>query len=51
VYRVKNRKLTQYPGRYLYVLKRGDDGWRIRHKRSELDLEGLWEQGTVSILR
>ena len=50
VYRVKNRKVTQYIGRYLYTLARSGDDFKIRHKRSELDLEGLWEQGTVSIL-
>jgi len=49
VYRVRNRKVTQYIGRYLYVLERGAE-LKIRQKRIELDLEGLWEQGTVSIL-
>lgn len=50
VYRVRNRKVTQYIGRYLYTLTRGEGSFKIRQKRSELDLEGLWEQGTVSIL-
>lgn len=36
--------------RYLYVLERAGDELKIRHKRIELDLEGLWDQGTVSIL-
>ena len=50
VYRVRNRKVTQYIGRYLYVLERQAGELRIRQKRIELDLEGLWDQGTVSIL-
>jgi p-cumate 2,3-dioxygenase beta subunit len=50
VYRVRNRKVTEYIGRYLYVLEREGGELKIRQKRIELDLEGLWEQGTVSIL-
>lgn len=50
VYRVRNRKVTQYIGRYLYLLERGAGELKIRQKRIELDLEGLWDQGTVSIL-
>lgn len=50
VYRVRNRKVTEYIGRYLYVLERQAGKLKIRQKRIELDLEGLWEQGTVSIL-
>src|SRR3954470_12891858 len=50
VYRVRNRKVTEYIGRYLYVLERDAGELKIRQKRIELDLEGLWDQGTVSIL-
>ena len=50
VYRVRSRKVTQYIGRYLYVLERDAGELKIRQKRVELDLEGLWDQGTVSIL-
>jgi p-cumate 2,3-dioxygenase beta subunit len=50
VYRVRNRKVTEYIGRYLYVLARDAGALKIRQKRVELDLEGLWDQGTVSIL-
>ena len=50
VYRVRNRNMGQYVGRYLYTLAREGGGLRIRRKRVELDLEGLWDQGTVSIL-
>ena len=50
VYRFRNRKVTQYIGRYLYVLERDARELKIRQKRVELDLEGLWDQGTVSIL-
>jgi p-cumate 2,3-dioxygenase beta subunit len=50
VYRVRNRKVAQYIGRYLYVLERHPGALKIRQKRVELDLEGLWDQGTVSIL-
>ncbi len=50
VYRVRNRKVTQYIGRYLYLLESSAGELKIRQKRIELDLEGLWDQGTVSIL-
>lgn len=50
VYRVRNCQVTQYIGRYLYVLEREAGELKIRQKRVELDLEGLWDQGTVSIL-
>ena len=50
VYRVRSRKVTQYIGRYLYALERAAGELKIRQKRIELDLEGLWDQGTVSIL-
>jgi len=50
VYRVRDRNMVQYVGRYLYTLAREGDDLRIRRKRVELDLEGLWDQGTVSIL-
>ena len=50
VYRVRNRKVTQYIGRYLYLLGRAAGELKIQQKRIELDLEGLWDQGTVSIL-
>jgi p-cumate 2,3-dioxygenase beta subunit len=50
VYRLRNRDVTQYIGRYLYVFQRDGSNLKICLKRVELDLEGLWEQGTVSIL-
>lgn len=50
VYRMRNRNVLQYVGRYLYALARDGKDLRIRRKRVELDLEGLWDQGTVSIL-
>jgi len=50
VYRMRNRNVTQYIGRYLYALERADGELKIQQKRIELDLEGLWDQGTVSIL-
>lgn len=50
VYRVRNRQVTQYIGRYLYVLERDGGALKIRQKRIELDLEGLWDQGTISML-
>lgn len=50
VYRFRNGRATQYVGRYLYSLARIDGGLKIRQKRAELDMGGLWNQGTVSIL-
>ena len=50
VYRVRNRNVTQYIGRYIYALERNSVELKIRQKRIELDLEGLCDQGTVSIL-
>ena len=50
VYRMRNRNVAQYIGRCLYVLERDAGEFKIRQKRIELDVEGLWDQGTVSIL-
>ncbi len=50
VYRFRHGRPTQYVGRYLYTLLRVGDSLKIRRKRAELDMGGLWDQGTVSIL-
>ena len=49
VYRIR-RGVSEYIGRYLYTLVCTDDGFRIRSRRAELDLEALDPHGTVSII-
>lgn len=39
-----------YMGRYEYLLERNGQGFKIRYKRANLDLEGLHGHGAVSIL-
>lgn len=50
VYRAREGHLAHYVGRYRYTLIERDGSFRIREKRAELDMGGLWEQGTVSVL-
>ena len=50
VYRARDHNLVQYVGRYRYTLITRDRDFRIREKRVELDMGGLWDQGTVSLL-
>lgn len=49
VYRVR-QGVNAYMGKYRYRLVRTEDGFRIRHRRAELDLETLTPHGTVSII-
>jgi p-cumate 2,3-dioxygenase beta subunit len=49
VYRVR-RDVNVYVGRYLYRLVRQPEGFRIRLRRAELDLESLRPHGTLSII-
>lgn len=50
VFRTKRGVTTEYMGRACYELSRRDDGFRIRSKRVNLDLDGLVPQGKVSII-
>jgi p-cumate 2,3-dioxygenase subunit beta len=50
VYRFRGGQSAPYIGRYVYSLARVGGTLKIRQKRAELDMGGLWEQGTVSIL-
>jgi p-cumate 2,3-dioxygenase beta subunit len=49
VYRVR-QGVNAYMGKYRYRLVRHGDGFRIRSRRAELDLETLTPHGTVSII-
>jgi p-cumate 2,3-dioxygenase beta subunit len=48
VYRFKNRDTHEFVGRYIYRLVRTGNSFRIRLRRTELDLEALDPHGTVS---
>ncbi len=50
VYRTTRNVTMQFPGHSRYVLAKGDDGYRVRHKRVMLDLDALVPQGRVGIL-
>lgn len=49
VYRIR-QGVNAYMGKYRYRLVRHGDGFRIRSRRAELDLETLTPHGTVSII-
>jgi p-cumate 2,3-dioxygenase subunit beta len=49
VYRLR-RGVSLYVGRYLYRLVVTGDGFKIRFRRAELDVENLDEHGTLSII-
>jgi p-cumate 2,3-dioxygenase subunit beta len=49
VYRLR-RGVSLYVGRYLYRLVDTGDGFKIRFRRAELDVENLDEHGTLSII-
>ena len=51
VYRARAEAIAPYVGIYRYTLAREKGlGFRIRHRRAELDLERLSEHGAVSII-
>jgi len=50
VYRTRHAATHCYVGRYLYRLSPVPDGFRISHRRAELDQETLDEHGTLSII-
>jgi p-cumate 2,3-dioxygenase beta subunit len=58
VYRIRGAEAAPYVGRYLYRLRqltltqgdRANQGFKIRHRRAELDLEVLSDHGAVSII-
>jgi p-cumate 2,3-dioxygenase subunit beta len=49
VYRLR-RGVSLYVGRYVYRLVVTGDGFKIRFRRAELDVENLDEHGTLSII-
>jgi p-cumate 2,3-dioxygenase beta subunit len=51
VYRSRAEAMAPYVGIYRYTLVRDDNnGFRIRHRRAELELERLSDHGAVSII-
>ena len=50
VYRVRMRQADPYVARCYYKLVRMANGWKIRYRRMELDLEALDSHGAVSII-
>lgn len=50
VFRTKENTTTNYMGEYRYTLVRQGEEIRIRHKRSILDLNSLYDQGRLSII-
>ena len=50
VYRVRMGQADPYVARFSYKLIRNGAGWKIRHRRVELDLEALDAHGAVSII-
>ena len=50
VLRTKEENTVMYMGEYHYTLVRDENGFRIRHKRSILDLNSLYQQGRLTII-
>jgi p-cumate 2,3-dioxygenase subunit beta len=50
VFRARNGGVDTYFGRYLHVLKRGQEGFRFLTRKSILDLDALRPHGKVSII-
>jgi p-cumate 2,3-dioxygenase beta subunit len=50
VYRIRNGHADPMMGRYEYVLARTNEGFKIRLRRAELELEALRPHGTISII-
>lgn len=50
VYRTKGERTVQYMGEAHYRLVATESGLRIRHKRCNLDLNSLAEQGRLTII-
>jgi p-cumate 2,3-dioxygenase beta subunit len=50
VHRFRRRDVHEFVGRYVYTLVRFHSTFKIRLRRTELDLEALDPQGTVSII-
>ena len=50
VYRTKGDRTVQYMGEAHYLLATDGDGLRIRHKRCNLDLNTLADQGRLTII-
>ncbi len=50
VYRFRSGESAPYVGRYEYMLKRVDGGFKISYRRAVLDNESLSQHGAVSII-
>jgi p-cumate 2,3-dioxygenase subunit beta len=50
VFRGRNGRDVFYVGRYEYVLRRGSDGLKIRHRKAVLDQATLDPHGKISII-
>jgi p-cumate 2,3-dioxygenase beta subunit len=50
VYRTKGDRTVQYMGEAHYLLAAEPDGFRIKRKRCNLDLNTLAEQGRLTII-
>jgi 3-phenylpropionate/cinnamic acid dioxygenase small subunit len=50
VFRGRNGPDVFYVGRYEYVLRRGPDGLKIRHRKAVLDQATLDPHGKISII-
>jgi p-cumate 2,3-dioxygenase beta subunit len=49
-YRTKDGVTDVFMGRYDYLLRKTDDGLKVRAKRCHLDLDGLRPHGRISII-
>jgi len=50
VYRTKGDRTVQFMGEAHYLLVNGADGLRIKHKRCNLDLNTLADQGRLTVI-
>jgi p-cumate 2,3-dioxygenase beta subunit len=50
VYRIRNGRDVVYVGRYAYVLRKTQDGLRIKHRKVLLDQQVLDPHGKISII-
>jgi len=50
IYRARRGEITNYVGRYFYILHRDGDGFKIHEKRCCLDNDVLQPQGSIGII-
>lgn len=50
LYRFRYGRADTFIGRYVHTLVRDSQGFRIRHRRAELDMEALSPNGAVSMI-